>query len=192
MTGFSADALLAMLPAGQSAVGWLLVLFTVKGLTVVVPLDLLYLTAGLLLPPGQAVLVNFLGLVCAFTLPYLLGRFFGPKGLARMQKKYPALERFTRWQQDRPVFVSFLLRQCGVLPGDLVSLYLGFCALPYPKYLAGSLLGSAIALLSATILGSQLREPFSPAFWGALAVRISVSLLSILFEHWLNGRSVRR
>lgn len=51
------------------------------------------------------------------------------------------------------------------MPGDAVSLYLGATQIPFPYYLTGGVLGTALGVVLSTILGSNITEPGSPAFW---------------------------
>lgn len=187
--GFSPQALLSAAPAHPlTAALFILGLFALKSLSVVLPLWVLYLTAGLLFSPPWAILISLSGLVFTFTIPYLLGWFQGIDAIIQSRQRFPKVDQLARWQDSRPFFLSFFSRQIGILPGDLVSLYLGACHIPYPVYLSGGICGSLCSLLTTILVGQNLRDPFSPAFWAALTLRAAVAVASVFLERQL-GKS---
>ena len=188
---FSPQLLLSAAPEHPlTAALFMLGLFALKSLSVVLPLWVLYLTAGLLFSPVWAILVSLFGLVFTFTIPYLLGWFQGPDAISQMRQRFPKADQFSRWQDSRPFFFSFFSRQIGILPGDLVSVYLGACHIPYPAYLLGGICGSLCSLLTTVLVGQNLRDPFSPAFWGALILRVIVAVGSMFWErYWTKSKS---
>ena len=60
-----------------------------------------------------------------------------------------------------------LLRLAGVLPVELVSLWLGAAGTPRRAYFAGGLLGSFPRVLSATVLGAALWDLGGARFWAS-------------------------
>lgn len=162
------------------AVLLVVLLYAVKSLTVFFPLVTLYLLCGILFPLPQALLVNLLGLAVCGTVPYGLGRLLGSGALDRLRAKYPRLELLETLRRKSGFQFAVLTRAAGVLPGDVVSLYFGCVRLPYPAYLAGSLLGLAPGMAAATILGSQVSDPGSPGFWVSAGCGAAVALGSLL------------
>lgn len=157
---------------------FLIALYAVKSMTVFFPLVVLYLAAGLLFPLPAALLVNLLGLAVCCTAPWLVGRFSAADTLERLRRKYPKLETVERLRRENRLLFALLTRAVGVLPGDVVSLYLGAVCLPYGPYLAGSLLGLCPTMAAVTVLGDSAADPGSPLFWLALAASAAVVLVS--------------
>lgn len=89
----------------------LLGLFALKSLTIVVPLASLYLASGILFSPVIAVLVSFLGLTVALTIPWALGRWSGRKASIICGKGIPRLKRF--WNTNRKM-KRFSVSFCGL------------------------------------------------------------------------------
>ena len=89
-------------------------------------------------------------------------------------------------QKKSPLFLSFFLRVIGCLPGDLVSMYLGACRIPYPTFLLGGLLGSVLHLVAYTVLGDSISEPGSPQFWISLGITVVLSIGTWLIHKMWN------
>ena len=159
------EAVAAWTP-GQAwlAAAALLALYAVKGLTVALPLTALEAAAGLLLPFPAALAVGVCGVAAAQAGPYFLGR--RQRGaLAALTARHPRLEALELGRD--PGRQVFLLRLAGVLPGDLVSLWLGAAGAPWRAYFAGGLLGSLPRVLAATALGAALWNPGGLRFWAS-------------------------
>ena len=84
----------------------------------------------------------------------------------------------------------FLLRLAGVLPGDLVSLYLGAAGTPWRAYLAGGLLGNSPRVLSATVLGAALWDLGGARFWASCVFGWALTAAALLL--WGRDRTLRR
>lgn len=159
--GLTAERIAAWTP-GQSwlAAGVLLALYALKGLTAALPITALEAAAGLLFPLPAALAANACGVAVAQAGPYALGR---QGDLAALTARYPRLAALDAGPASpRRVF---LLRLAGVLPGDLLSLYLGAAGTPWRAYFAGSFLGTFPRMLSATVLGTALWNPWGLRFW---------------------------
>ena len=168
---------------GAAAVGMIVLLYTVKSLTVLWPLLTLYLLSGILFPTPMAVLVNLLGLAACDTAPYLLGRLLGSAELDRLREKYPKLALLETLRRKGGFQFAVLSRAVGLLPGDVVSLYFGCTGLSYPAYLAGSVLGLAPGMIAATTLGGQISDPGSVGFWVSAISGLAVAAISFLACH---------
>ena len=157
----TAEAVAAWTP-GQTglAVLILLALYVVKGLTAALPLTALAGAAGLLLPFPAALGTNLGGALAAQAGPYFLGRA-GKGNLGDLAKRLPGL------RGPAPARQVFLLRLAGVLPTELVSLWLGAAGTARRAYFAGGLLGSFPRVLAATVLGAALWDLGGGRFWAS-------------------------
>ena len=117
-------------------------------------------SAGLLFPLPAALAVNACGVAAAQAGPYLVGRR-QQGSLSALTARHPRLAAL-EGETGRQVF---LLRLVGILPSDLVSLWLGAAGTPWRAYFAGGLLGSFPRLLSATVLGAALWDLGGRRFW---------------------------
>lgn len=142
----------------------LLGLYALKGLTAALPFTALAAAAGLLLPFPLALGTNLCGTAAAQAGPYFIGRR-KQEALEDLAARYPRLEALEAGPaRGREVF---LLRLAGVLPMELVSLWLGAAGTPWRAYFAGGLLGSLPRVLSATVLGAALWDLGGTRFWAS-------------------------
>lgn len=163
--GLTPEGVAAWTP-GQSwlAALALLGLYVLKGLTAALPSTALAAAAGLALPFPLALGTNLCGTAAAQAGPYLIGR--RKRGtLEALAARHPRLEALgTGPAKGREVF---LLRLAGVLPTELVSLWLGAAGTSWRAYFAGGLPGSFPRVLSATVLGTALWDLGGTRFWAS-------------------------
>ena len=156
---------------------FLLGLYVVKGLTAAIPITALEAAGGLLFPFPAALAVGVCGAAAAQAVPYLLGRR-RQGDLSALAERYPGLGALKAG--EAPGRRVFLLRLAGVLPGDLVSLYLGAAGTPWRAYFAGGLLGSFPRVLSATALGAALWDLGGARFWASCAFGWALTAAALL------------
>lgn len=154
--------------------------YAVKSLSVVFPLPLLYIAAGVVFPLWMAWGVNLAGLWLCVTLPYWVGRISGSGLVQKILQTYPKAARVSRVMTRNQVFTAYLLRVLGILPGDLVSILMGAMGMGYRGYLAGSLLGLLPGMLIQTALGGYADRPTSPVFWLLCLLMLLVSAASAI------------
>ena len=161
----------------------ILSLFALKSLSVVLPLSVLYLASGILFPPFLSVLVSAVGLWITITIPYFIGYFYGKKINVYIQKKYPKIEKLEILQSENMFFTCFITRIVGILPADILSIYFGICRISYGIYATAGVAGSMLSIITTTLLGNQLKDPFSKEFVIILICRIGLVIFSIVINH---------
>lgn len=164
----------------------LMLLFGIKSLTIIVPLASLYIASGMLFTPVWAVIVSFLGLAIALTVPYILGRWSGTEEIDYIKSKYPKIDRIIVLQQKNEFFASFIVRMIGWFPCDVLSYYFGACRTKYPIYLVSALLGCSIGLITNTLLGNVLLNPFSIQFAVLILIKILISASAFAIAYFIN------
>ena len=170
------------------AAGILLLLFALKSLTVVFPLSILYLASGILFQPVIAVLISTAGLAVTITIPYWIGKYSGKQAVQEIYKKYPKAGMLAKYQEQNIFFACFITRIVGFLPGDIVSLYFGACDTAYLIYLAAGVAGSLLSIITTTLLGEKISDPFSIEFMIVLLCRILVSAGAVVLNYRLNHK----
>jgi len=177
--GFTVEELLNYTPASLPlAAAVFLCAYAVKSLSVVFPLSLLYIAAGVVFPLWMAWGVNLAGLLLCVTLPYWVGRISGSEMANKIIRTYPKAARVNRVVTRNQVLTAYLLRVLGFLPGDLVSILMGSMGMEYRGYLAGSLLGLLPGMLIQTALGVCADRPTSPVFWLLCLLMLLISAVS--------------
>ena len=163
----------------------ILFLYALKSLTVVFPLAILYLASGIIFPTWIAILINILGLAITFTIPYWIGRHFGDEAIEEIYTRFPKVKEVTKYQNSNAFFACFITRIVGFLPGDIVSIYFGACNTNFPVYLLGGISGCLLSIITTTILGEKLNNPFTKEFFVVLLIRIIVIIGAILLNRKL-------
>ena len=161
----------------------LLLLYALKSVTIFFPLLVLEIAAGHLLSPIAALTVNILGLVIILTLPYLIGRSIGMDAMEKLFFKYPKFKQLVSKQQESSFFWCFFLRAISCLPGDIVTMYLGATHTPFWKNLIGGILGILPGGILATLMGNNVKDPTSPAFWLSAILFVVLSAGSFLLYY---------
>ena len=170
------------------AIGVVLLLFALKSLTIVFPLSILYLASGILFHPIVALLVSIVGLAITLTIPYRIGKYSGKQVVQEICQKYPKVGMVAKYQETNTFFACFITRIVGFLPCDIVSLYFGACDTEYGIYFAAGIAGSLLGIITTTLLGEKISDPFSVEFMIVLLCRILVSVGAVTIKYRLNQK----
>ena len=161
----------------------ILSLFALKSISVVFPLSVLYLASGILFRPFLSVLVSIVGFWITITIPYFIGYVYGKDINVYIKKKYPKIEKLEILQSENTFFVCFITRIVGFLPADILSIYFGICRVSYRIYAIAGVSGSLLSIITTTLLGNQLKDPFSKEFVIILICRIGLVIFSIVINY---------
>lgn len=167
----------------------LLLLYAGKTLSLIFPLKVPQLVAGILLPTIPAVLVNLAGIAVSAAVGYGMGRLLGKDAVQRVTRKNPRLAALLEEQNSDVLFFSFFLRSLVFLPLDAVSLYFGAADADFGCYLLGSVAGMIPNVILSTLMGAALTDPKSQAF---LLSTAGFLLLSAGSAVWYAVRKKRR
>lgn len=154
-------------------------LFALKSLSIFIYSGILYAAAGILFPLSIAFLVNLIGTVIMFSLPYLIGQKTGTITVNYIKEKYSKLETLSKLRSKNDLFFSFLIRIINILPCDIVSLYMGAVNVEYKKYIIGGLLGMLPPIITFPIMGMSITDISSPQFIISFCVEIAFMTVSI-------------
>lgn len=180
----------AYLPQGswRSAVV-LLAFYAVKGLVFVVPVPLLQFAASRLFTKPTAILVNLLGIVLCYLVPYATGYFFGEKATRRFAHQYEKIAPFVEHCHEHQFAICFIPRLISFVPNDMLSVYLGAAQIPLSVFLFASTLASAPKIVLNTLAGASIHDPASPMFIISLLLSIALVAFSLLLAHKLKHKS---
>ncbi len=185
------DQILSLMPDNLFlAALFLMGMYALKSLSVVFPIIVLQVAAGLIFPLWIALLLNILGTTIAYTIPYITGRLSGAGATEKLINKYPKVREIIYMQQNNSWFPSFILRAVSCLPADIVSMCLGSIKVPYTPYIVASVVGTLPGLIPATIAGMSILDPTSIVFIVSVILTILTSLLSIII-YWIIRRKNR-
>ena len=184
----SVEGVLSYMPDNPFVSALLLMLmYALKSLSVIFPIIILQIAAGMIFPVWLALILNTLGTAVTYTIPYLIGRFSGTDATNRIIKKYPKAREIVDMQRNSTWFPSFFLRAISCLPGDIVSMCLGSVGVSYLPYVLASVIGTLPGLIPATIAGMSIMDPKSTVFIVSVVVTVASSAASII-AHWILKR----
>lgn len=167
----------------------LLAFYAVKGLVFVVPVPLLQFAASRLFTKPTAILVNLLGIVLCYLVPYATGYFFGEKATRRFAHQYEKIAPFVEHCHEHQLAICFIPRLISFVPNDLLSVYLGAAQIPLSVFLFASTLASAPKIVLNTLAGASIHDPASPMFIISLLLSIALVAFSLLLAHKLKHKS---
>lgn len=177
---FTVDGVLSYTPRNRAlAAVFMMLLFALKSMSVFIFSGILFAANGILFPLPEAIGLNVLGAGIMVSLPYWLGRRLGKGAVDRLVRKYPKVETLRQLRTQHEFTVSFFTRAINILPSDILSLYMGAVGIRYGKYLAGSLLGMLLSIITFPVMGMSVTEPGSPAFIVSLCLQAAASAAAI-------------
>lgn len=176
---FTVEALLEYTPNSLVLTAlMMMILYALKSLSIVFPIMVLCVAGGYLFDPIAAIILNLLGMGISLSVSYLFGWFSGKDFIDKLISTHPKLAAINRTQNENDFFVAFFLRIINSLPLDIVSMYLGASGMKYTRYIAASLAGAAPGVIAATVIGTSITDPTSPAFIFSVALTVALAVLS--------------
>lgn len=157
----------------------MLVLYAVKSISFVIYGGLLNMASGVMFSLPMALVVNALGTAIIAVIPFVMGRRIGTGALDKLTQQHPKLHLLQDVPRNNSFFMSFLIRIVGIIPGDLVGLYLGAAGTDFKGYFLGTMLGLLPPVCAFTVMGSSVYDPTSPRFIIASICEVGVSIVSL-------------
>lgn len=195
MRNLSVDQIINFTPKNPfGAVCIMMLLFALKSLSVVMYSGVLFAALGIMFELPYALPLSILGCAVMASLPYAIGRMIGAGQIEKIEAKYPRFSILQEMRRENDFLFVLLARLLGVLPFDVVSIYMGAAEVKYKTYLPASVLGMLQLALPMTIMGSAVDDPSSPEFIISLCVQIATSLISfaVLFILIRKMRAAKR
>lgn len=169
----------------------ILALYALKSATLFFPLIILEIATGYLFPHWIALFINLTGMFIILSVPYLMGKARGINRIQQLIQKYPRFQRILDKQEENSRFLCFFLRIISCLPGDVVTMYFGAVRIPFAQNLGFGLLGLLPGMVLATLMGSSIQDPSSPAFWLSAISMGALAVLSLLL-YYLYQRKIQK
>jgi len=162
----------------------LLGIYCMKSVVVVIPVIMLYISAGIMFPTGWAITLTYLGLFCEMSIGYLVGkRLGGEKVIARMEKNNKARQLISYHEENNST-LCFITRFFP-LPLDLVNMFFGAAGTRYPQFVAFSLLGITPGMIPYVLMGDVASNPLSKEFLIPFAICGIVTVCAFVFyQKW--------
>ena len=175
------EKIIAFTPENKlAAAGIMMLLFALKSLSVVVYSGILFAALGVMFELPYALTLAVCGSAVIASLPYFIGRKLGAGQIERLDKKYPKLSIIKAMRTSNVFMFVLLTRLLGVLPFDIVSIYMGAAGIKFKSYILGSVLGMLQLSIPMTVMGYALEDPDSPTFIASAAVQLGISVVSFI------------
>lgn len=159
-------------------------LYLLKSISFGIPFAFLFTAVGSIYPLGWALLINLCGIYVNLQIPYIAGWFSGKRFVDWLSDHNPKLNRIEEMGSRSGIMLPFMLKFLGKIPHEITNALLGALHIPYPYYIAGSLLGLSPSLIAVTLVGSTATEPGSAGFILSVAAVLVIVVLSYLLYRW--------
>ena len=157
-----------------------LLLYILKSVSVPVPLWLMVVTSGLVLPIYITFAVNIMGMVILVSIKYFWGRRLGGGQVKRLLELNRDISNFLEGDSKSKPWLLFLFRAVPSIPLNPVSQIYGAMGFDYVDYLLISLLGFMPSLITYTMAGNNAYRPLSIPFLIPLIIIFSLSGISVI------------
>ena len=174
-------------------VALILIGFTiVKAFALVITPSIVFVLSGVLFrdtPHGIliAILVNLIAVATSTVIPYYLGRFTG-KGMAdSLKKRFPKVKKFDDFAGENEFIIVFLIKACGLIPGDVTSLVFGAMDISAKNFFIAGNLGTLPLNILWVLAGNKGNFSDPKTLLYILPV-IVFALGASVFVKWWTGR----
>lgn len=156
-------------------------LYSLKAVTFVIPIALLFIASGAFLPLFQAVILTYALLAIELTLTFVIGRLLGREKVSKILSKNKRAEKFLHMDIEEGFLMTLMLRIVPNPSIDFISLLLSTTNLSYKSFITASLLGLTPSLLTYIFIGDAIWDPVSTAFIVPFLFRIALSIGTFAF-----------
>lgn len=162
------------------AVAVILFLFFVKTFVGFIPFSVLFIGSGLVFSPPVAVAVNAMGFGLLVAIKFLWGRRFGGGGFHKLLLKSDTLSKFMDFHGKGNKWMLVVLRFVPLAPAGTVSRAYGATDMRFLPFVVLSIIGFLPRLITWSIIGCNIFNPFTPAFLTPFIVLAVISGISLL------------
>ena len=162
-----------------------LFLFCLKAF-VPIPIPTICLISGIVFPSQVSFIINVVGVSMLMTIKFFWGKRFGPGAVSKLYKKNEAVTNVLESKEGRGnPWLLFGLRIVPYAPLNMVSQIYGSMNCEYDLFMIISLLGFLPKLLSYTLIGQNVFNPFSLAFILPIVILFFISGVSLIGFNFL-------
>ncbi len=163
-----------------AAVAVILFFFFVKTVVGFIPFSVLFIGTGLVFSPPIAVAVNVLGFCLLIGIKFLWGRKFGGGSFHKLLLKSESLSDFMDFHGKGNKWMLVVLRFVPVAPVGTLSRAYGATDMRIIPFIILSVVGFLPRLISWSIIGCNVFDPFTPALLTPIAILLVISGISLL------------
>ncbi len=170
------------------AVFQFVVLYLLKGISMVFPSAILNIAAGMVFEFPFSALVSGLGIFAEYIALYVVGRFLGKDIVEEFKQKYLIVNKIDSIQNHNSFFTCFIIRIMGVVSYDMASIYLGASGVEFGGFIMGSMCGAALNIIIDGLVGKYIFNPLSWQLWVVVIIRGAVIAMAILVKIYVSKK----
>ncbi|HZJ75166.1 MAG TPA: VTT domain-containing protein [Clostridia bacterium] len=164
---------------------WLLILvifllYALKSFIIIIPLSTLFIISGMVFDVQYATAINIVGVTILVSIKFFWGNKFGGGNASKLISRIKILKELMKLEHSGNPFILFIARFVPFVPVNTISRLYGTSEINYDKYLLISLLGFSPRILSLSVLGNHVFDPFSVGFFGPIIIMLFLSGVSML------------
>lgn len=164
---------------------WLLIivlflLFALKSFVTLYPLSALFIISGMVFDVQYATAINIVGIIILISAKFFWGEKYGGGKVYDLIKRSRMATELLNLEGDGNPWLLVLLRFVPIIPVNIVSRLYGASSIEYDRFLLLSLLGFAPRLISYSVLGNHVFDPFSVGFLVPIIVLFYITGISLL------------
>ncbi len=156
-------------------------LYSLKAVTFVIPVALLFIASGAFLPLYQAIALTYALVAIEFTLTFVIGRRLGKERVSGFLSKNKKTEKLLSMNLEEGFLISLILRIVPNPSLDFISLMLSTTNVTYKTFITASLIGISPSLLTYIFIGDAIWDPLSTAFILPFSIRIILSVGTFIY-----------
>ena len=160
---------------------WLVILVIYIGKVLIpLPITAVCVIAGMVFPTPIAVAVNFAGMTLLMTIKFYWGKHLGGGTIHKILTRYDNVRRMMESGKRSTDWILVLFRLVPYFPINSISQLYGALEYDYWKFILLSLLGFTPKIISYSMIGRHVYNPFSLAFMLPIVIIFTISGVSIL------------
>ncbi|NMP37754.1 MAG: VTT domain-containing protein [Clostridiales bacterium] len=174
------EVFITSLPRKWLVILAILLVFALKCFVPIIPLSAMFIMSGMVFKVQYATLINIAGFILLMSIRYAWGCKVGSGQAGRLLKKSELLTELLKLEENGNGVMLFLFRLIPVIPVNTVSQLYGSLNFNYEKYLLISLLGFAPRIISYSVIGRHVYDPFSVGFLLPIIILLLISGIALL------------
>ena len=158
----------------------ILIIYVIKTIVMVIPLNVLYIAAGMILPPLYAVIISYIGVTVEMALGFFIGRRIKQTNTFKKLGKNKYANKVMEFGSSNSILSSMLVRIVKGPPADLTSILMGSTGMNYPQYILGTLIGITPGMIPVIFMGKAVFNPFSAEFFVPLVLYLIFIIVTFI------------
>lgn len=157
-----------------------LAIFFMKAFVPFPPISILFITTGLIFPVPIAAIINIVGYSATVSVKYYWGKKHGGGNAHKLLVRSETIYKFMDLGGKGNKLMLLVLRFIPFVPLGTVSRIYGATEMEYWAYLVLSIIGFLPRLISWSVLGCNITNPFSVGFMAPIIVLLLISGVSLI------------